>query len=186
MGMPLEPVPSLEVGKAVRISSPRSSPTSVTSAFRREIRRSNAEGFPTLVEMVDLIWDEIQPGNKPQPALKDLLKLACAELGVDPTKRGFVSQARQCYAQLLPTATAHAVQPMNLRLSIPQRAADDESCSGRSLTERSDRSVSTREAPPSARLKLSPSRLSSPRIWRGRLPSPTAAVAPSEIEVIRI
>ena len=117
------------------------------------------DGFPTLVEMVNCMWYEMY-GDRAQLSLTQMIDIFCFELGIE-RKGSFTSQARACYAQLLPSA--QPVQPVvravpDLRMNLAgvskaERRLPD-LMSGPSLTERSERSHSNRESPPKLVFRL--------------------------------
>lgn len=104
---------------------------------------------PSLMDMLDTIEHEVFGSSHRPMALKDALLRACTELGVDPAGLAYLQQARKCYEAL------HGPQiernPFFTGVSAPERATGSDDSSGPCLTERSDRSHSEREAPPSQR-----------------------------------
>mmetsp|Transcript_33229 Transcript_33229/g.87383 ORF Transcript_33229/g.87383 Transcript_33229/m.87383 type:complete len:207 (+) Transcript_33229:375-995(+) len=141
----------------------------------------------TLAELVDVVQFAMF-GHNGGRSVREVLQVACAQLDVEP-KGGFLQQARACYEAIYVSPNAALCNNPHYSGAATSELAGCEDCGGPSPTERSDRSASAREAPPSLRLcspKTTSARLPriSPRILR--LPSPTAAVEPEDLVTVHV
>ena len=156
---------------------------------------------PTLAEMADSIQFALYGASSNSLSVREILEHACEQLGVEP-KGGFIKQATRCYEQIYTGTDASVCDNPHFSGVSPAQRAEPEVCTGGSLTERSDRSASAREAPPKASAREAPPTAAPPmaspprplsarsprllRHWASMPMSPSRASEPADLHVIHV